>query len=102
MRDSDKRGGNILCAACAKAPDCVYRLIRGKDIVYCESFDDGSPSCSLDNTGDDSKASLRPATPKRADVDSVSLEGLCVNCAKRTVCDRLRLNGGVWRCEDYC
>ena len=103
MRDSDKRGGHILCAACTKAPECVYRLIRGKDIVYCESFDDGSASStSRYNSGDDSKAGVRSHPENRADVASGPLEGLCVNCDRRTVCHRLRATGGAWRCEDYC
>ena len=92
MTHSNHTAQEGICAACMHEEFCVYRVIRGIDPVYCELFDSfpGAPG------------ERRCEVAEPAESEYASLQGLCVNCAKRYECSLPHPSGGVWHCEDYC
>lgn len=90
---------NGLCTTCVHVTACVYCLVRGGDVIYCDMFDDGSGKIGSEETSGRSRISL--AVDSRDD-EGGKFEGLCANCATRHSCTKPRPAGGVWHCEDYC
>lgn len=82
-----------LCATCNNAESCVYRKRRGRDAIYCETFDGYAPP---NGKGVAPVVMITPDT-----VESTEFKGLCVNCAHRDDCRLPRSEGGVWHCEEY-
>ena len=82
-----------LCVTCNNAENCVYRKRRGRDAIYCETFD----GYALPN----GKGVARIVVMMQDTVESTEFKGLCVNCAHRDDCKLPRPAGGVWHCEEY-
>jgi hypothetical protein len=103
-----------LCSTCNNIADCGYRLARGFDALFCESFDnytppsvkpvEPSPEFQADKGTENDKAGkpVQRPQPRTDDEDpSDKLKGLCINCEHRKDCCLPRPEGGVWHCEEY-
>lgn len=83
-----------LCSTCDNCPDCVYRVSRGADAQYCETFDCGN--------GASRAQTVTLVTRIEPQVrEQTSLKGLCVNCENRDSCSLPKAESGIWHCEEY-
>ncbi len=85
-----------LCSTCNNNPGCFHRARRGP-ALFCEMFDNylavplAADLFRITSTGHDAPIADDPS----------SHAGLCVNCENRRICNRPKLAGGVWHCENY-
>jgi hypothetical protein len=70
-----------LCMSCINAPTCSYRLATDKTVIQCEMFETGNRFVQQTNY-------TQPG-------------GLCMNCAKATICQLPDRYVGVWHCGEY-
>ena len=85
-----------LCMTCNNVPDCIFKQLPGKPVLYCEEFEiDSAPSVET----------AEQATPVTysfdAEKESLKSMGLCCNCENLKTCGFPKPEGGVWHCEEY-
>ncbi len=95
--DHQKKSPRNLCEACRHAGRCPLREESTGPIVCCDWF----AVSTRDREREDDGATVSiieapPTDPFRQG------EGLCATCANRSICPRSAVEGGVWRCKDYC
>jgi hypothetical protein len=88
-----------LCSTCNNSPDCGYRNLRGFDAIFCELFDNYTPS-NGNQRNKKSVSASRDNGPYPAAVNN-GFKGLCINCENRSVCFLPKHEGGIWHCEEY-
>ena len=83
-----------ICAACVYGDDCTLRTDSDRAILQCEQFELAFPKGYP-------QAPARRHTVTGNDHHTEGYTGLCSNCEKRDTCTYIRLEGGIWRCEEY-
>ena len=91
-----------LCVCCTHAPACSLPRDPRSPVFFCEEFEVVRPEPGTQRRAKPSSGSSRgtPASPATARPVSYD-KGLCSDCANGPTCTFPKLEGGVWRCEEY-
>ena len=50
---------------------------------------------------DETSAGEGRSSPGERGLPEAEYKGLCVNCARREICEHPKPEGGVWHCDEY-
>jgi hypothetical protein len=94
-----------ICQTCIYVFECVHyqnSQIASKPIWFCENFDNRTSPQVTEN--EKIYADERSSQSSNPGIDAIPgrMKGLCINCDNRASCLFPIVEGGVWRCEEYC
>lgn len=94
-----------ICQTCIHVSECVHyqnSQITSKPIWFCENFDNITSLQVAEN--EEIYSEERSSLSSNPGIEAIPgrMKGLCINCDNRASCLFPIVEGGVWRCEEYC